>query len=233
MFHKVDYCNNFVYETLCYSVMLWFKILLEVFWAMKILSHGTEEKLQFMEEMDKIREDYVKKSAELSNSFCSAFYALMAEFAAIDAQESFCGTYCRSNVFNKYMPYMDSERKRRFFKIMAMHHTIQMMAKKRDKLDFYVVSVCFYKVYELEESEKKLFEILYKYRMSFPKQFPDAFSKTALKYMFGRDETNIFAIAFLENFCYNSFKTFLKYFSEYISINRRIKLSSLNQAAGA
>ncbi len=87
---------------------------------MKILSHGTEEKLRFMEEMDKIREDYVKKSAELSNSFCSAFYALMAEFAAIDAQESFCGTYCRSNVFNKYMPYMDNERKRRFFKIMAL-----------------------------------------------------------------------------------------------------------------
>ena len=55
MFHKDEYCNNFVYETLCYSVMLWFKILLEVVWAMKILSHSTEEKIRFMEEMDKIR----------------------------------------------------------------------------------------------------------------------------------------------------------------------------------
>ncbi|MCJ7855463.1 hypothetical protein MUJ63_04020 [Lachnospiraceae bacterium NSJ-143] len=200
---------------------------------MKILNMPGEDKLRFMDEIDSMREKYVERAVKLTNSFCVSFYALLSEFSAIDAEEGFCSMFSRSNVLKKYMKYMDSERKRRFFNVMAMHHTIQMLAKKRDKLNYYVVSICLYEVYDFAENEKKLFDILYKCRMEFPKQFPDFFSKAAIKYMFGRDDDNIFAIAFFENFCYNSFKTFVKYFSEYISINRRIKISEMNEAAGA
>ncbi len=190
-------------------------------------------KLQFTEEIDKIRDDYVDKAFKLQNSFCSSFYALLAEFTAIDAERGFCGVFCRSNILKRNIRFMDQERSRRFFKIMAMHHTVQMLAKKRDKLDFYVVSVCLYDSYEMSDGEKRLFELFYRCRMEFPKQFPAFFSKAALKYMFGGGENDIFAIAFLENFCYNSFKIFVKYFSEYISINRRIKLSNMERAEGA
>ncbi len=200
---------------------------------MRILDIISEEKTQFLEDINNMREIYVDKSLALTNTFCSSFFSLVSEFSAIDAKESFYGTNCRSNLFKRYVKYMDDERKRRFFNTMAMHHTIQMLAKKRDKLNFYILSVCLYDVYGFKENEKKFFEILYKYRMSFPRQFPDIFSKAAVKYIFNIDEEDIFSIAFFENFCYNSFNIFLKYFSEYISINRRIKISNTEQAAGA
>ena len=95
------------------------------------------------------------------------------------------------------------------------------------------MSIFFYKIYSFEETEKQLFEILYKYRMEFPKQFPAVFARTAIKYIFGSDNSSAFFVAFFQNFCYNSFKTFVKYFSEYISINRRIKISNINDATGA
>ena len=187
----------------------------------------------FINELEDIKTEYVNNAYEVQNSFCSSFYALLAQFSAIDAKECLHMNNLRSNVSKLSADKMDNERKRRFFKIIAMHHTIQMLAKKKDKLDFFTMSIFFYKIYSLEEVEKQLFEILYKYRTDFPKQFPAVFARAAIKYVFGSDKSGVFFMAFFQNFCYNSFKTFVKYFSEYISINRRIKISNINEAAGA
>ena len=187
----------------------------------------------FINELENIKTEYVDNAYKVNNSFCSSFYALLAEFSAIDAKEFFIINNFRSNIFKLSAEKINSERKRRFFKIIAMHHTIQMLAKKKDKLDFFTMSIFFYKIYSFEETEKQLFEILYKYRMEFPKQFPAVFARTAIKYIFGSDNGSAFFVAFFQNFCYNSFKTFVKYFSEYISINRRIKISNINDATGA
>ena len=205
---------------------------MEVYITMFIFNNKNT-KATFLYYIDNLRDKYIENSFDIQDNFCSEFYGLLAEFTAIDAELGFCSIFCRSNILKKQIKSMNTEKCIRFFKIMAMHHTIQMIAKKKDKLNFYIIKDYLYKVYEMKEDEKKLFELLYKCRMTFPRQFPAVFSKTAIKYIFGSEYKDIFAVAFFQNFCYNSFAVFVKYFSEYISINRRIKKSNTNQEKGA
>ena len=48
-------------------------------------------------------------------------------------------------------------------------------------------------------------------------------SKVIAKYVFQRDKLSPFALAFIENFCYNSFNEFYNSFTKYISISRRLE----------
>lgn len=184
---------------------------------------------------DKIIEASVESQKEiildkvycLENSFYLSFYELVVEFTVIDAYEFFIETNCHSNFFYEHLELMDKERGMRFFKIMAMYHTIKMLRKKRNDLNLNEMSKVMFLVYDFDEEEKKLFKLLYVCCVKFEKQFPPLFSKTLGKYLFGVDVVNPFTLAFIENFCYNSFNSFLSYFSKYISVNRRIKLSKI------
>ena len=165
------------------------------------------------------------KVYSLENSFHLSFYELAAEFTVIDAYEFFVELDCHSNFFYDHIDYMDMERGKRFFKIMAMYHTIKMLRKKRDKLIAEDMSKSMFYVYDFDESEERLFKLLYTCSVSFETKFPQLFAKTLSKYLFGKDVENPFTLAFIENFCYNSFNSFLSYLSKYISVNRRIKIA--------
>ncbi len=170
--------------------------------------------------------DILKRVYKLENSFYLSFYELTAEFTVIDAYSFFLETDCQSNIFSRNIDIMDMERGMRFFKIMAMHHTIKMLRKRREELDPDDMAMCMFDVYDFDEEEKKLFNLLFICAVKFKEHFPSLFSKSLLRYLFAEETNNPFALAFIENFCYNSYKTFMGYLSKYISINRRIKLAS-------
>ena len=163
----------------------------------------------------------------LENSFYLSFYELVTEFTVIDAYEYFIEIDCHSNFFYENIDYMNEERGMRFFKIMAMYHTIKILRKKRNVLNPEDMCQTMFSIYNFDEEEKHLFKLLYVCAVKFEKQFPILFSRVLGKYLFGDDVDNPFTLAFIENFCYNSFNSFLSYFSKYISLNRRIKLSRI------
>jgi len=165
----------------------------------------------------------------LENSFFLSFYELVAEFTVIDAYEFFVEMDCQSNIFYENLDYMNEERGKRFFKIMAIYHTIKMLRKKRGQLDFDEMSESMFYVYEFDEEEKRLCTLLYSCAVNFDRKFPSLFAKCLGKYLFGEDIENLFTLAFIENFCYNSFNSFSSYLSKYISINRRIKLAKIHE----
>ena len=173
------------------------------------------------------KDSILDKVYSLENSFYLSFYELAAEFTVIDAYEFFVELDCHSNFFYDNIGLMDNERGRRFFKIMAMYHTIRMLRKKRDELDAEEMSQSMFFVYSFDEAEEKLFKLLYSCAVNFERQFPVLFARSLGKYLFGKDIDNPFTLAFVENFCYNSFNSFLSYLSKYISINRRIKLAKV------
>ena len=72
-------------------------------------------------------------------------------------------------------------------------------------------------------AEKKVYELLYKCINEYEGEFQRLFSITIAKYVFQRDKLSPFALAFIENFCYNSFNEFYNSFTKYISMNRRLE----------
>ena len=165
----------------------------------------------------------------LENSFYLSFYELAVEFTVIDAYEFFVEIDCQSNIFYENLNCMNEERGKRFFKIMAIYHTIKILRKKRDQLDFDETSKSMFYVYEFDKEEERLCTLLYSCAVNFDSKFPILFAKSFGKYLFGEDIENLFTLAFIENFCYNSFNSFLSYLSKYISINRRIKLAQIRE----
>lgn len=175
--------------------------------------------------VEKQKDEILNKVYGLENSFYLSFYELVAEFTVIDAYEFFVELDCQSNFFYDNIQLMDEERGLRFFKIMAMHHTIKMLRKKRHNLDMEDMSNCMFSVYSFDEAEEKLFKLLYLCSVNFENQFPALFARSLGKYLFGKEVESPFTLAFIENFCYNSYSSFLGYLSKYISINRRIKIA--------
>ena len=175
--------------------------------------------------VEKQKEEILDKVYHLENSFYLSFYELAAEFTVIDAYEFFVELDCHSNFFYDNIDLMDEERGRRFFKIMAMYHTIKMLRKKRADLNEEDMSQCMFNVYSFDEAEERLFKLLYLCHVNFENQFPSLFARSLGKYLFGKEVENPFTLAFIENFCYNSYNSFLGYLSKYISINRRIKIA--------
>lgn len=169
--------------------------------------------------------DILNEVYKLENSFYLSFYELAAEFTVIDAYDFFLEADCQSNIFSRNIDIMDKERGARFFKIMAMHHTIKILRQKRMDLNPDDMAKCMFDVYGFDEDEQKLFNLLFICAVKFKEHFPSLFSKSLSQYLFGEEAKSPFALAFIENFCYNSYKTFMGYLSKYISINRRIKLA--------
>ena len=70
---------------------------------------------------------------------------------------------------------------------------------------------------------KKLADALYYCAKSGESCFSDLFAKTTARYVFGSHSLSPFSLAFIENFCYNSFNSFMSSFTKYLSVNVRLK----------
>ena len=80
-----------------------------------------------------------------------------------------------------------------------------------------------YFVFQLNDTEKKLADALYSCAKSGESCFSDLFAKTTARYIFGSHSLSPFSLAFIENFCYNSFNSFMASFTKYLSVNMRLK----------
>ncbi|MGL4791207.1 MAG: hypothetical protein ACRCW1_07335 [Anaerotignaceae bacterium] len=177
------------------------------------------------ENIENQKDEILEKIYKLENSFYLSFYELITEFTVIDAYEFFVELDCQSNFFYDNINLINQERGKRFYKVMAMYHTIKILKQKRYNLDVDHMAECMYSVFDFDEAEKKLFKLLFSCATTFSSQFPALFSKSLGRYLFSKDIKNPFILAFIENFCYNSYSSFSSYLSKYISINRRITLA--------
>lgn len=160
---------------------------------------------------------------ELPNGFHVDFYNQVVESTIADAYEFFVELDCENNFFYENLKIMNLDRGHRFYKLMAMYHTIRILRKRRQDIDSEEMKEALFVAYSFDIKEQKLFNLLYSCACNFEKQFPALFSKAFAKYLFGKDNCSIFTLAFIDNFCYNSHVKFLSSFTRYISVGRRLK----------
>lgn len=170
-----------------------------------------------------MKDEFLDRVYQLENPFFLAFYEQSIESIVADAYEYFVELSCENNFFYENLKRMNKERGRRFFKMMAIYHTIQAQRKKREKIKENEIRDALIFVFHLDEREQKLYDLLFTCACYYKSQFQALFDKALAKYLFGKEVDNPFTLAFLENFCYNSYSSFLSSFTKYISLNRRIQ----------
>lgn len=166
---------------------------------------------------------YLKNIYEMKSLFHISFYEQCVESTVADAYEFFLETENKSNFFYENIKLLNEERGKRFFKLMAMHHTIKILRENRMKIDTSKMKNALFVSFELNEDEKKLYHLLFQCACEYDQNFSDLFAKTIVKYLFAKDSFTPFSLAFLQNFCYNSYKNFMLSFTKYISLSMRLQ----------
>ncbi|MEA4815401.1 MAG: hypothetical protein VB120_00865 [Lachnospiraceae bacterium] len=153
--------------------------------------------------------------------FQKDFYIHSVESSISDAYENFIELGCENILFEKSLDILDFEHIKRFMKLMAMYHTIRFSKTKR--VEESSMREFLFLVYELNDREKRMYELMYDVWNDYRNQFNLLFSKAFLKYIIGINEVTPFMLAFIENFCYNSYSRFMASFTRYITVSDRLK----------
>lgn len=169
------------------------------------------------------KQPFLERAALLTNSFYRSFFEHCTESAVADAFEIFLETKTRDNYFHKHFSELDEEAAKRFFKLIAMYHSIKTCRKRRRELKWTEMRDALFAVYHFNDVEKKLTERLYQCACTMDGLFMDMFAKTFARYLFLSTTITPFSLAFIENFCYNSYSNFMASFTRYLSINLRLK----------
>lgn len=153
--------------------------------------------------------------------FLGAFFAQCAESTAADAYEVFWETPLSYNYFRENRDRLDREGVARLFRLTAIHHGIRATRRRKKELDWAGMLVALAVVYGLDEREKKLAALLYDCAARYQTLFSALFGKVTARYLFGDRELSGFSFAFIGNFWYNSYSSFMGSFTGYVPFHIR------------
>ena len=169
------------------------------------------------------KERLLEKAYGAESPFQEAFYAQCIESTAADAHEVFLETPLSFNYFRENLDRLDREAVKRFYKLAAIHHTIRIVRRRKKELHWAGMKEAMAEIYEMEQREKDLSELLYCCAMTYQTGFQELFHKTTARYLFGDQELSGFSFAFIGNFWYNSYSSFMGSFTGYVPFHIRLK----------
>lgn len=167
------------------------------------------------------KDEYLNKIYELENPFYIAFYELSVCNIVADGYDFFADLKCENNFFKDNILRINDFTGKKFIKILSLYHTIRILKIQKDINPDEMKSVLF-SIFEFNENEQKIFDILLKCAINHENRFHRLFSTAFVKYVFGIEIMSPFSLAFVENFCYNSFNSFLCSFTRFMTLQRRI-----------
>ena len=88
------------------------------------------------------------------------------------------------------------------------------------------MSAAMARVYELDEKERQMADILYRCASLYQSGFADLFARTTARYLFHTIEMTPQTLAFLLNFWYNSYSSFMASFVGYVPFHIRLQKAS-------
>lgn len=169
------------------------------------------------------KERLLERAYDAENPFLGAFYAQCIESTAADGHEVFLETPLSFNYFREKLEDLDREVMCRFFKLAAIHHTIRIVRRRKKELDWADMKSAMAEIYELEQRERDMAELLYQCAASYQTGFHELFHKTTARYLFGDRELSGFSFAFIGNFWYNSYSSFMGSFAGYVPFHIRLR----------
>ncbi len=169
------------------------------------------------------KERLLERAYEEKDMFLAAFYGQCIESTAADAHEVFLETPLTFNYFRANLERLDREGLKRFFKLAAIHHTIRTVRRRKKELNWTDMKGVMVEIYGMEQREQDLAELLFCCAMSYQTGFNELFHKTTARYLFGDRELSGFSFAFIGNFWYNSYSSFMGSFTGYVPFHIRLR----------
>ncbi len=168
-------------------------------------------------------EAYLERIYKLKNSFYMSFFEECINSTVADAYEYFAELRLNGNIFSENVYTLTRERGRRFIKLMAIHHSIKILRCRECSLKLTDMKEALFTAFDLCESEQKMFDLLYACAIMYSGSFSELFASAVMKYLFDKDKYGRHTIAFIENFCYNSYETMFESFTKYLSLEQRLQ----------
>jgi hypothetical protein len=165
----------------------------------------------------------LERAYQRETSFLVSFYAQCIESTAADAYEVFLETPLTFNYFRENLDRLDREMLGRFFRLAAIHHTIRIVRRRKKTLNWDEMMTALTEIYGLEEKEINMAELLHCCAVTYQTGFQELFHKTTARYIFGDRELSGFSFAFIGNFWYNSYSSFMGSFTGYVPFHIRLR----------
>lgn len=159
----------------------------------------------------------------LDNNFYLTFFEECINSTIADAYEYFAELRVGENVFRENVYRMTKEKGRRFIKLMAIHHTIRILRNRDCMLKLNDMRKSLFYTFNLCEPEQKVFDLLYACEVMYSNNFAELFASAVMKYLFDKEDVDNQQVAFIENFCYNSYITMYNSFTKYLSLEQRLQ----------
>lgn len=173
--------------------------------------------------LETAREEFLERAFALENLFYSGFYVQCIESTAADGYEMFFEDHSAANFFRENISLLDERGAQRFYKLAGIHHTIRVLRRRKKELRWEEMKEEMRRVYQLDEAEMEMAEILYRCACLYQNRFPDLFSRTTARYLFHLTWLTPFLLAFLMNFWYNSYSSFMASYTGYVPFHIRRK----------
>ena len=169
------------------------------------------------------KEALLERVYEREEGFALSFYGQCVESTAADAHEVFLETPPVCNYFRENLDRLDREVLTRFFRLAAIHHTIRAGRRRRKTLCWEEMKAALFAVYAMDGREQALAELLYQCAVVYQSGFQELFHKTTARYLFGDCRLSGFSFAFIGNFWYNSYSSFMGSFTGYVPFHIRLR----------
>lgn len=181
-----------------------------------------KEKQEYIAWNEGFRAYFIEKSYQIREGFYQEFYIQCIESTYADCYEVFFETSTHYNCFLDEACIEKDVLVMRFYKLVAIHHTICMVGKKQNELDWDNIKVFLFFIFQCSEKEMELADKLYEYIVNDGYQFQVLMIKVTTMYLFEFKLLNEFYFAFLSNFWYNSYNNFISSFVGYIPFKVRM-----------
>lgn len=175
-----------------------------------------------LQDLETIHDTLLHATPQLENTFAAAFYAQCIESTYADGYETFLLDHSMSNCFQENRTQCNIFVLERFYKLAAIHHTIQVVQRRKKELCWEEMADAMQQVYTFHENERHMADILYQCACISRSRFRALFARTTARYLFAQTELSPVTLAFLMNFWYNSYQSFMASFISYVPFRVRL-----------
>lgn len=165
--------------------------------------------------LDKEYEIYLQRTDEIEDKFIKKFFLQINTCAKADAYEMFLEVYKQQNEMFKTSETIAFETFIAAYKWLAYYNVITFLFNESKLINVQFVKDTFYEIFQPNFDEVRAFLRLDDIELTSRTVFDTEFSKEFINNLLQIENISPVALAFINNFFYNSYEGFIKSFTNY------------------
>ncbi len=196
------------------------------------MKNGREQDVFCKGCIELVREILLQRAYVLEDRFFKEFFVQCIESTTADAYEMFLEMPLAYNYFYEKRREMGIAETLRFFQLVATHHTIRMVKRRKKDVAWEEIYPLLCHVFHFTKREEEMTCLLQNIAVSCQSHFQGIFVQLTPRFLWGIEELSPFSFAFIGNFWYNSYSDFMGSFTGHIPFHIRRKRSGGTEAGG-